>query len=545
MTTSPLLDQGAFRSFRDVLERAAHIQPDQPFLSDPGPDGCIRTHTAAALHEEFLQLGEGLLATGLGTAHIAIVSRNCSRYAIALLSILCGDGVVVPIDAQAPLPLLETLLRQGDADAVFCDQPSLSKVLEAQRHCPRIRTVITLEGRSDGVLSYEELLAAGKGRSRYRSLEPDPDVLRMILFSSGTTGANKGVMLSLTNLFSDILSILKGEVFTLEKRRIALVPMHHAACICFTLSGIVTGRHNYFCGDLRDCMTLIRLFRPDRLMVVPMMVDAFYRQICAASRKAGLPKPDPQLARGLFGGNLQYISSGGAALRPELIRGMTEAGFSIINIYGTTECGPTIAINLDTAHDPVSVGPPLPGLEIRLDDTDEDGVGTLCVRGKNIALGYYKDPEATRAVFGADGFFNTGDSVRLDEQGRIVHMGRKANTLVLPNGENVNPQELEHLICTEMDYVAEAVVYTARLQRGKAVSQVLCAGLYIPDPARRADRARIGADLLRIDRELPAYKRIEYAELPDAPYPKTASHKLLRTGLPEDCSQTGILLTER
>ena len=528
-----------------MLERLARLLPDRPVLSDPGPDGKFLTYTAAALHEEFLLLGEGLLATGLGAAHVAIVSRNCSRYVIALLSILCGEGVVVPIDAQAPLPLLETLLTRGDVDAVFCDQPSLSNVLEAQRHCPRVRTVITLEGRSEGLLSYEDLLAAGQGRSRFRSMEPDPDSLRMILFSSGTTGANKGVMLSHTNLLSDILSILHGEAFTLEKSRIGLVPMHHAACICFTLAGLATGRHSCFCGDLRDSMPLIRLFRPDRLMVVPMMVDAFHRQIRAAARKAGLAKPGPRTARDLFGGNLRYISSGGAALNPELIRDMNEAGIRIINIYGTTECGPTIAINLDTVHDPVSVGPPLPGIEIRLDDPDEDGVGTLCVRGKNVALGYYKDPEATRAVFGADGFFNTGDSVRIDAQGRIVHMGRKADTLVLPNGENIHPQELEHRLLTELDYVAEAIVYTARLQLGRASRKVLCAGLFVPDAVRRADRTRITADLRRINLDLPSFKRIEYVEIPDSAYPRTASLKLRRTGLPEDCSGTGIILTEK
>ena len=538
-----LYKEGDYRSFRDMLERLARILPEQPVLSDPGPDGQVRTLTAAALYEEFLLLGEGLLASGLGAAHIAIVSRNCSRYIIALLSILCGDGVAIPIDAQAPAPLLETLLSGGDADAVFCDLPSLPKVLEAQRHCPRVRTIITLEGRSEGALSYDGLLAAGRGHSRFRELEPDPDLLRMILFSSGTTGANKGVMLSQTNLLSNIHNILHADAVTLEKSRMALVPMHHTACICFTLSGIANARHNCFCGDLRDCMSLIRLFRPGRLMVVPMMVDAFYRQICAATRKAGLAKPDPQLARGLFGGELLYVSSGGAALRPELIRNMNEAGIGIINTYGTTECSPTIAINMDTAGDPVSVGPPLPGMEIRLDDMDEDGVGTLCVRGKNVALGYYKDPEATRAVFGADGFFNTGDSVRLDAQGRIVHMGRKANTLVLPNGENIHPQEIEQLIRTELDYVAEAVVYAARLQVGKAARQVLCAGLYVPDEARRADRARIEEDLHRINRGLPAFKRIEYVEVPDTAYPKTASLKLRRTGLPEDCSGTGILLT--
>ncbi len=517
-----------------MLERLARQIPDAPLLSDLGEDGTLRTLTAAALLEEVFLLGDGLLAGGLGQAHVAIVSRNCSRYFVTLLSVLCGDAVAIPIDAQAPQPLLGTLLDRCDADAVFCDLPSLPRVLAAQKDRPRIRTVVTLEGKVPGLPSYEEILAAGSDpayRGRFRTLEPDPDALRVILFSSGTTGANKGVMLSQANLLANFLGVVRDSKSSPDEHvTMSLIPLHHAACIAHTLCKVAVGRHNCFCGDLRDAVTLFRIARPDRTMAVPVIIESFYRQISAGAPPAGLSR---------------YFTCVGAPLRPELIRKMGEAGIRVQNFYGATECGPAISLNMDTEEDPYTVGRPLSGTEIRLDDVDAHGVGTLHVRGKSVALGYYKDPEATRAVFGPDGFFNTGDSVRLDERGRIVLMGRKANTIVLPNGENVYPEELERLVCGQLDYVAEALVYPACFRIGNASRTVLCAGLYIPDPARRADRARIGADLIRINRELPAFKRIEYAELPGAPYPKTASHKLLRTGLPEDCSQTGILLTER
>ena len=540
-------EEGEYRSFREMLERLARIQPDHPAFSGLGEDGRIRTISFAALYEEVSCLGDGLLAAGLGQAHVAIVSRDCSRYAVALLSALCGSAVVVPLDARAPQPLLEALLERSDAVAVLCDSANLSRVLAAQRKLPRLRNVIILEGRADGVLSYDGLLASGRepyNRGRFLRLEPDPDAMRMILFSSGTTGTNKGVMLSPANLLSNVQSLLSTGAIPEEAHRMSLIPLHHAACIAFTLMSLALGMQNCFCGDLRDCMTLFRLFRPERIQTVPLMIESFYRQIRAAARKAGLQKSGPQTARDLFGGRLRSIACGGAALRPELIRDMYEAGIVVHNLYGTTECGPGIAVNADTAHDPLTVGPPLPGLEIRLDDPDEHGAGTLCVRGKSIALGYYKDPDATRAVFGPDGFFNTGDSVRITEDGRILHLGRKASTLVLPSGENLHPQEIEQLIASRMDFVTEAVVYLAGLTLGKATREVLCAGLYIPDPDLRADRARIAAGIQRINQDLPAFARIDYIELPDTAYPRTTSLKLRRTTLPQTCSGDGILLTE-
>lgn len=541
------LNAGDQDGIRGMLKRVVHYRRCRPVLSEPGPDGKLVHYSASGLYEEVMCLGDGLLAAGLGEAHIAVVSGNCCRYFTLLLSVLCGTSVLVPIDAQAPLPLLENLLERSDADAVFCDPTSLPRVLEAKRHCPRLKTVITLEGKADGAdLSYDALLAAGRTRTprTFSDIRPDPDTLAVILFSSGTTGANKGVMLSRANITSDVLSVMHVLRRDEGMRCMSLIPMHHAACISFTLAAFSVGRRSFFCSDVRTGMGYMDRYRPQRILAVPLIIESFYRQINAAARKAGRRKPSRRTIRQLFGGSLQVIVSGGSGLHPELIREMAGLGISIRNIYGTTECSPVISINHDTRHDPLTVGRPVSGLEIRLDNPDGEGVGTLCVRGKKVAMGYYKDPEATRAVFGPDGFFNTGDSVRLTADGRIEHLGRKANTLVLPNGENIYPQEIEHLIISRMEDVSEAVVYTARLSLGKATREVLCAGLYVPDPARRADRARIAESLRQVNRDLPAYKRIDYIELPDTAYPRTTSLKIRRTALPKTCSGDGILLTQ-
>lgn len=539
------LSDGGSAGVHGMLSRLVEFRADCPILSEMGPDGIIHSCTCAELYEEVMCLGEGLLAAGLGKAHLAVVSRNSSRYVKLALAVLCGENVLIPIDALAPQPLLETLLSRCDADAVLCDQPSLPAVLEARRHCPNIRKVITLEGEGAD-LSYDAIVESGGAVASdgvFRTLRPESATMAFILFSSGTTGTNKGVMLSRTNIIEEILVSFAGTEQVVGQRSLCLIPMHHAACLCYTLSTLMAGMHNFFGGDVRSTLSCLGQFRPERIMAVPMMVESYYKQLCAAARRAGEEKPTPGMVRDLLGGSLRLIVSGGAGLNPETIRGMNALGIRVFNIYGATECSPIISINRDTVTDNRTVGRPVPGLEVRLDDPDETGVGTLCLRGKKIAMGYYKDPEATRAVFGADGFFNTGDSVRLTEDGRIVHLGRKVNTLVLSSGENIYPQEIEQRIVSEIDCVTEAVVYLATLHIGKASREVLCAGLYIPEASQRADRAAVGEAMRKVNGELPPGTQIEYVELPDTPYPRTASMKLRRTDLPRDCSGDGILLT--
>ena len=188
------------------------------------------------------------------------------------------------------------------------------------------------------------------------------------------------------------------------------------------------------------------------------------------------------------------------------------------------------------------MGKACPGLEVKIANPDADGIGDLCVRGKSVFRGYYKDPEATAAVFDEEGYFNTGDSARIDAEGRIFLMGRKKNTIVLPNGKNICPEEVENVIETNLDFAEDIVVYRADLRTGNATREMLCAGLYIPDEEQRANRDAITAAMRKVNELLPDYKRIEYIELPTAAYEKTSTRKIKRAGLPTVCSGEGINL---
>ena len=566
--STSLLKEGDYRSIREMLTRINRLIPDTRVLAYLDKDKKIQHITAHELYEEVMCLGDGMIDAGLAGAHIAIVSENCCRYVIADIAISSGVGVVTPIDCNAPVALMQQLLTKCDADAVLCGAGYLDIVREAQKECPRVKTLITIDRKVTGVPFYEELVEKGRSMaeaSAYREIELDLDAPAKILFTSGTTGANKGVILTNANLTANMLNCLDViQVDEGENTSMSVLPMHHATKInTHIMARIGCGRLTYINDNMRNMMANIKIFQPTVLTVVPMIAAAFYKNIWASAKKAGM---DKKLRKGIklcnllrkfgvdrthelfkdvyapFGGKLKLIVCGGSMLNPVVIKGMNDLGIRIHNGYGITECGPLISMNAETLREHLSVGKPCPALEAKIVNPDETGVGDLCVRGKNVAKGYYKDPEATAEVFGADGFFNTGDSARIDSRGRIFLMGRKKNTIVLSNGKNICPEEVENVIESNLDYANDIVVYQAELRSGNFVRETLVAGLYIEDPDKRADIAALIADFKRINALLPDYKRIEYIELPAQEYEKTSTRKIRRATLPTSCSGTGISL---
>jgi len=563
-----LLRDGDYKSIRDMLGRLKDQLPKSPILAELDEKKEIKYWNSEELYEEVMCLGDGLLDAGLGGKHIAIVSENCVRYVIADICISSGVGVVTPVDVNAPATLLATLLAKCDADAVLCGTDQLAQIHEIQPQCPLLKTIITMDQRVDGVLFYDDLLSRGREigpKGPYRTTELDLDAPAKILFTSGTTGANKGVVLTNANLAANMINCMDAIRATDdENTSMSVLPMHHATEINTHIMGrIGSGRLTYINGNIRYMMTNIKIFQPTITTIVPMILNAFYKNIWTNARKAG---KEEKLKKGIkisnllrkfgidkthemfkdiyapFGGKLDMIISGGSMLNPVVIKGMNDLGWRIENGYGITECGPLISINSDTLSEHLSVGKACPGLEVKIANPDTDGIGDLCVRGKSVFREYYKDPQATAAVFDAEGFFNTGDSARIDAQGRIFLMGRKKNTIVLSSGKNVCPEEVENVIETNLDFAEDIVVYQAKLRMGTTESDVLCAGLYIPDEAQRADRDAIAAAMKRVNTLLPDYKQIDYIELPDAGYEKTSTRKIKRAGLPTTCSGTGISL---
>ncbi len=560
-----LLKEGDYRSIREMLGRINRMIPQKVLLAELDAGNNMVEYTAQNIYNEVMDLGEGLVAEGLKGAHIAIVSENCCRYVIADISISSGVGVVVPVDVNSPDNLMATLLQKSDADAVLCGADLVELMDQMQQCCPRLKKIITLDRKVEGYTYYEEIVGKGKGlNGGYRNLELDLDAPAKILFTSGTTGANKGVVLTNANLAANMVNCMDSIMTAEDTTSMSVLPMHHATEInTHIMTRIGSGRLTYINGNMRNLMKNMKVFRPHLMTVVPMIANAFYRNIQAGVKKAG---KEEKLQKGIklsnmlrkigidrthkmfadlfvpFGGNLNMIVCGGSMLNPVVIKGMNDLGVRMENGYGITECGPLISINGDTLSEHLSVGKPCPGLQVKIASPDADGIGDLCVKGKSVFREYYKDPEATAAVFDDEGFFNTGDSARIDSKGRIFLVGRKKNTIVLENGKNVCPEEIENVIETNMGYADEIAVFQAELKVGNVSRSVICAGIFIKDEQERGNRRAIEADMERINALLPDYKRIEYVELPSSEYQKTSSRKIIRKNLPQNCSGEGILL---
>lgn len=558
---------GDYQSIREVLQRINRLAPDNPIFIELDDKRQFVTYTSRDIYEQAMNLGDGLLELGLKDAHIAIVADNSARYVIADMAVSSGVGAIVPLDKDAPEDLLKSLMEKADVDAVFCSVNCLAKVQKIQAALPRVKVVATLYRKVDGVLSYDEIVESGKriyesGKSVFRDMEIDLEAPAKMLFTSGTTGANKCVVLTSANLAANFMNCSDGIKDRLGNTSMSVLPMHHATEInTHIMTRVCTGALTYINDSIRNMMPNIKLFKPDIVTVVPMIANAFYKNIWMNAEKAG--KAD-KLRKGIklsnflrkfgidithkmfsdiheaFGGNLEMIVCGGAMLNPVVVRGLNDIGIRIENGYGITECGPLISLNADTLTDHLSVGKPCPGLEAKILNPDENGIGELCVRGKCVSKGYYKDDEATAAAFGADGFFNTGDSARIDDKGRIFLVGRKKNTIVLSNGKNINPEEVENIIETNVPYADEIVVYQASFSTSTGENKVIVAGLYISDENKRADRAGILEDIKKVNALMPHYKAIDYVELPGCAYEKTSTRKIKRTTLPENCSGEGI-----
>ena len=368
-----LLRDGDYKSIRDMLGRIKDQLPKAPILAELDEKKNIKYWNSQELYEEVMCLGDGLIDAGLGGKHIAIVSENCVRYVIADICISSGVGVVTPVDVNSPAPQLAMLLAKCDADAVLCGVDQLAQIREVQPQCPLLKVIITMDQRVDGMPFYDDLLARGREigpQGPYRTAELDLDAPAKILFTSGTTGANKGVVLTNANLAANMVNCMDSIRATDEENTsMSVLPMHHATEInTHIMTRIGSGRLTYVNGNIRNMMTNIKIFQPTITTIVPMILNAFYKNIWANARKSG---KEEKLKKGIkisnllrkfgidkthsmfkdiyapFGGKLDMIVSGGSMLNPVVIKGMNDLGWRIENGYGITECGPLISINSD------------------------------------------------------------------------------------------------------------------------------------------------------------------------------------------------------
>ena len=547
------------RTTRELLRRSEELFKDRIAFRELGPGRQIIDYTYRQLARDVDSLGAALLHRGLQGKHIALLGENCYGWVVGYLAITGGLGVAVPLDKELPPGDLARLINRSGAGAMLCTAAYAPTVQSILAECPDLAfcaVIGSTEGGEPGFQSFSGLLREGRAildgpGSPYPTLPIDPDALCEIIFTSGTTGANKGVMLCQRNVMAVLFGIM--HLIKAEPVSLSVLPISHSyECTCHVLGGIYSGITLCFNDSLKHLMDNMRLFKPGMSLMVPLFLETMHRQIWKEAARANLsghlrygvalsnllrkigidPRRlyfKPILER--FGGNLRQIVCGGAPLREELIQGLEDLGIDVVNGYGITECAPVISTNCTAWRRAGSVGLVLPVCDVRIDKPDKYGNGEVLVRGDTVMLGYYQDEEATKASFTADGYFKTGDLGRLDHRGFLYLTGRKKNLIVLSNGKNVCPEEVEEAILGQISYVREVVVYS-RAAEGR--QETIVADVYL-DPEHASGvspaelRKQLELDIQRLNSKLPAYKRVQEVLISQTEFEKTTTRKIKRS----------------
>ena len=466
-------------------------------------------------------------------------------------TVLCGLGIVIPLDKGLPYEETEFSLIKSKADVLLFDKDHLKLVQELEKNgSTGVQSFISLGDASDYTSVYD-LIEEGKremeeGNDEFRQLPIDPDAMSVLLFTSGTTSKAKAVMLSQHNILSNIYMLDRVEDIRRGDVNMAFLPYHHTFGSSGQTMMISLGVTTVFCDGLKYIQKNIVEYKVTVFVCVPLLIEAIYKRIQQGIDKQGkrktyerglkiskfLKKMHIDVRRRLFkeildqlGGELRYIVSGASALDPVVEARFEAMGINVVQGYGMTEASPVISAENPPNRRPGSIGYSMPDLELVLADVNDEGIGELCCKGPNVMLGYYEDPEATAEIL-EDGWLHTGDLASLDKDGYIYIRGRKKNVIVLKNGKNVYPEELEDLI-DALPYVQESMVYGQKRRKdGDSKDLIISAKIvYDPDLMEGVD---VQADIDAINKTLPSYKQIHRIETTDEPMEKTTTGKIKR-----------------
>lgn len=534
-----------FSSIREMLRMAVNEDGEKIAYKFKNPDGTVREVTYIEFHQTVEALGAALTEMGFGSSHMAIVSENRYDWIVAYLTALCSAGVFVPIDRQLTTKEKLHLLTDSESEVVFFSKQYMPWFVENKAALPNIKAFICfdIDEDTDGIISYKRLIADGAklDKTAYDSLKSDENELKMLVYTSGTTGIAKGVMLSEHNLVSGVYYGL--QVSRIYDTALSILPYHHTyESVCDILVNIHS--HATLCINavMRELVSDMQLYHPTNIYIVPAIAEFIYFlimknlkekgklktfrkgvKISRAALKIGIdlrPKLFAEL-HNLFGGKLRKIVCGGAPIRPEMGEFFNDIGIPMTGGYGITECSPLVSVNDESSNDFHTAGHRLACLQWRIDEPNEEGIGEIAVKGDVVMLGYYKMPEKTAEVI-RDGWFFTGDYGYITPDDQICITGRKKNIIVLSNGKNIYPEEIENLIMN-IDCVSEVVV--RGLKNSKGDEHALEAEVYLNEEKTESEVKALISEALA---ELPNYKKVTKVVIRKEPFPKTTSNKIIR-----------------
>ena len=553
-----------FDNIRTMVENVAEKYPGRnAFTYRRNPHGDV-LHMTYRESEEFVRdLATALAARGAEKQTVAILGESSVEWIHSYFSAMTIGAVTVPIDKDLPVSDIISIMNTAECKFVFYSASIQDKMDEILNSVPSIETKVILNWDYEGEdLSVNSLRNEGNalfegGNRQYSEYQIDNEAVASIVFTSGTTGKGKGVMLSQKNICSDMEQGMYN--FQITYRSMLLIPLHHTFGSTVNLIGHYSqGCELYISSGLKYLLKELQEYRPTHLILVPLFVDTFYKKIINTAEKKGklqqlyklidlsngLRKVGIDVRKFLFksvtaafGGEVEMIICGGANLNQSIIDFFDGIGIVILNGYGITECAPLISCNRNCYRHDGSVGMPIVGGEVKIIDPDENGEGEIAYRGPNVMLGYYKNKEATDAAIDSDGFFHTGDYgkiVRYGDDPWIYITGRLKNLIIFSNGKNVYPEELETDV-QGIYGVSEVVVYAGE-SRTSPQKEVIVAEIFPDYEALQlrgiTDVAKyFNGEIKKINQKNVSYKSIGLVKIRENEFPKNTSKKITRYNL--------------
>ena len=530
----PLYEVRNINNLKEMLDSSTKLFANNPAFKFK-KDGKIITKTYAQFHSDVNALGTALISLGLKDEHISVTGVNSYKWCMTYLAVVNGVGTIVPMDKAIPTIEIENILAQSAPKAIICEAKYVD-ILKSLQDKYGLKYIICMEAQEDvdGVLSFDKLLEKGqklleKGDTSFLNAKIDNTEPRIMLFTSGTTSKSKAVLLTHKNLCSNAMAISMVVKYKPDDILLSVLPIHHTfECTVTFITALYNGSCIAFCEGLKHIGSNLKEFDISIFACVPAILESIYAQLRKA--KAANGYDDFAFVKKLYP-HFRLAIVGAASIDKNTVIAFNEMGISCQQGYGLTESSPVISVETDTCRCPGSIGLPLPGIEIKIDNPNEEGIGEICAKGDNIMLGYYKNEEATNEVL-ENGWLHTGDLGYLDDNGFLFISGRKKTVIVLDNGKNVFPEEVE-VILNSNDEIAESFVFAEKKDtRLELRAEIVYDEAHIKekygDISEEELYTIIDNVIRKTNKTLPLYKYIRKFILTTEPILKTTTNKIKR-----------------
>ena len=546
---------------KDMLNKTGELYGNRPGYNIKIGEGQYKKYTHKEIRDMINCLGTALIDMGLKGKRIAVIGENRYEWELAYLSVVCGTGIVVPIDKSLPANELEEVIERSDVEAIFYSkkyQEIIEKIKYSEKNKLKHLISMDLEENIEGVYSQKELIKKGKqlienGNKEFINAKINPDEMSIMLFTSGTTSKSKVVALSHKNIVSNLMDFVSVLDIDCNDRDLSFLPLHHVfECTVGMLCSLYIGAERSFCERIRHIVENLNEYKITYASFVPAIYESMYKTILKNLEKAGKLETVQKLMQenrnktmaekkeifkdihNVFGGNIRLFISGAAALDPEVENAFRDWGINLCQGYGLTETSPVIGVETNKEFRVGSIGKALPHIQAKIEDPNEDGMGELVVKGPNIMLGYYEDEKATKEVL-HDGWFATGDLAKIDKDGYIFICGRKKSVIVLKNGKNIFPEEMENLV-NKIEGVKESFIFGKQQSEDKEDIKINVKIIYDREIMKQAYKAETEEEIRKvlsdkikdINKIMPKYKAIRGMVISEEPLIKTTTNKIKR-----------------